>query len=542
MTERRELRILFTGIGRRVEFIQAFRQAAIILDQPIKLYGADKTGTAPALTYCNVINIVCDMKELHYIDELLRICRREAIDLVIPTIDTDLLLLSENRDKFSAVGTEVLVSDADRIRICRNKYLTAGFFVQCGVKTPDAVTSWQAYTGGFPAFIKPLDGSSSIGAHKAETMEELRVFAGELDDYVVQPFIQGTEYTVDVFCDLHGNALSIVPRKRLAVRAGEVLKTQICMDGQIIDEAAKIVSRFCPRGAITIQLIRDEETGEDHFLEINPRFGGGSPLSMRAGARSAEAILKLLRGETVQYQKEIADGAVFSRFDGSVCIDAGASPEGIKGVVFDLDDTLYPERAYVRSGFEAVARCLNDARAAELLWAYFEQGNAAIDVYLKQVGREAEKEACLEVYRTHMPHIALRDGALDVIDYLRKKGIKVGIITDGRPQGQWNKIAALKLDGWIDDVIVTDELGGPQFRKPNDIAFRIMQCRWRIPFEQMIYIGDNPAKDFQAPWQLGMRSAWLHCTDGLYPWPGATRLFYGCEIKELDEIIGIIEG
>ena len=68
----------------------------------------------------------------------------------------------------------------------------------------------------------------------------------------------------------------------------------------------------------------------------------------------------------------------------------------------------------------------------------------------------------------------------------------------------------------VDDIIITDELGGIQFRKPNDIAFRIMQNRWRVPFEQLVYVGDNPNKDFQAPRQLGMRWIYLFNKNGIY--------------------------
>lgn len=68
----------------------------------------------------------------------------------------------------------------------------------------------------------------------------------------------------------------------------------------------------------------------------------------------------------------------------------------------------------------------------------------------------------------------------------------------------------------VEDIIITDELGGVQFRKPNDISFRIMQNRWRIPFEQIIYVGDNPNKDFQASKQLGMRWRYFSNEDGLY--------------------------
>ena len=99
---------------------------------------------------------------------------------------------------------------------------------------------------------------------------------------------------------------------------------------------------------------------------------------------------------------------------------------------------------------------------------------------------------------------------------LRSKGIKVGVITDGRPEGQRNKIEVLGLAGLVDNIIITDELGGIQFRKPCDIAFRIMQTLWKLPASQMVYVGDNPVKDFQAPQQLGMKSVWLKNIDGLY--------------------------
>ena len=115
-----------------------------------------------------------------------------------------------------------------------------------------------------------------------------------------------------------------------------------------------------------------------------------------------------------------------------------------------------------------------------------------------------------------MPEIELYDGVKNLILNPKKKGIKVGIITDGSPEGQLNKIIALGLNDLIDDIIITDELGGTQFRKPNDIAFRIMQNRWRSPFEQLVYVGENPNKDFLAPRQLGMRWLYFKNKEGLY--------------------------
>ena len=221
------IKILFTGVGRRIELLQAFRDAALVLKKELKIYGADMAGTAPALAFCDYTRKVVAMEDAGYIENLLVICAEDDIDLLIPTIDTDLLALSENKDRFEAIGTHVMISEPDMIRVCRDKNNTSSFFVDCGLHAPMPVNDWKKYDSGFPAFIKPKDGSSSINAYKVENAEELEVYAGQIDDYIVQPFIDGKEYTIDIFCDWQGNPISIVPRERVQVRAGEVLKTRI---------------------------------------------------------------------------------------------------------------------------------------------------------------------------------------------------------------------------------------------------------------------------------------------------------------------------
>ena len=528
------MKILFTGVGRRIELLQAFRNAALVLNRDLKIYGADMAGTAPALAYCDFTRKAVSMKDPGYIRNLLDICGEDHIDLIIPTIDTDLLVLSENRERFEETGTRVMISEPAMIRICRDKNLTSRFFADCGLHAPMPVNDPKAYTGGYPAFIKPKDGSSSINAFRAENAGELEMYAEQIGDYVIQPFVSGREYTIDIFCDWEGEPVFIVPRERLQVRAGEVLKTRICMDPQMIAEAESLCRAFRPRGPMTVQLIRDNG-GTDWFIEINPRYGGGAPLSMKAGARSAETILRMLGGEEAGRSREpIADGAVYSRFDQSVCITEGGQP--VRGVIFDLDDTLYSEREYVRSGYHAVSEYLGGGYE-EKLRRYFEAGKPAIDALLQELGREAEKDQALRTYRGHMPAIRLYEGAGELINTLKARGIRVGIITDGRPEGQRNKIKALGLDRLIDDIIITDELGGPQFRKPCDIAFRILQTRWRLPAGQMVYVGDNPAKDFQAPQQLGMKSVWFRNDEGLYIGGGETGQIR--QITRLDAVLDL---
>ena len=231
--ENTKMNVLFTGVGRRIELLQAFRNAAIVLNKPLKIFGADMAVTAPALAYCDYIRLVVAMKDPEYINNLLSICIKDQISLLIPTIDTDLLVLSENKERFDAIGTRVMISAPDKISICRDKNYTSKFFAECGLKAPMPVNDWKVYQGGYPAFIKPKDGSSSINAFKVDNQKELEIYANQIGDYIVQPFVDGKEYTIDIFCDWDGKPLSIVPRERLQVRAGEVLKTEI------IDKKAK---------------------------------------------------------------------------------------------------------------------------------------------------------------------------------------------------------------------------------------------------------------------------------------------------------------
>ncbi len=516
----KKIKLLFTSVGRRIELIQSFRQAAEHLGIDCVIYGADITDTAPALMFCNRKEIVCRISNPNYIDEIKGICEREKIDAVIPTIDTDLLLLANNKEKIESVGTKVFISAPDKIALCRDKRFTADYFIKCGLKSPVPVDNVDDYNSGYPCFIKPKDGSSSINAYKVENHDDLIAYSRQVEDYIIQRFISGTEYTVDIFCDFDGNPIYITPRERVAVRGGEVLKTKIFQDDKIIEECRALIKDYKPCGALTVQLIRETQTGDDYYIEINPRFGGGAPLSMKAGANSAEALLKLLCGEKVTEQEKAAsNGAIYSRFDNCVCIEQGEKHK-LKAVIFDLDDTLYSEKEYVKSGFKKVAETIgNDVVATEKqLWQAFENGENAIDSVLRANNLYTEdlKNKCVNEYRNQIPDIHLFDGVVEVLTTLKQKGIKTGIITDGRPFGQRAKLKALGLENLVDEIIITDELGGINFRKPDDISFRIMQKRFNVNFGEIMYLGDNLNKDFIAPLQLGMQVGCFENKDGLY--------------------------
>lgn len=199
-------------------------------------------------------------------------------------------------------------------------------------------------------------------------------------------------------------------------------------------------------------------------------------------------------------------------------LECSAYLDNIEAVVFDLDDTLFPEKDYVCSGYRAVAAAFPQIENMEgKLWNAFQRKLPAIDAVLEAEGLATaeNKTLALQIYRSHFPQISLCPQVETLLNRLCKEK-KLGLITDGRPEGQWAKIRALDLEPYFDKIIVTDELGGPAFRKPNETAFRLMQKALDVPFEKMVYIGDNMGKDFIAPEKLGMQMIYFNNPDGLY--------------------------
>lgn len=194
-------------------------------------------------------------------------------------------------------------------------------------------------------------------------------------------------------------------------------------------------------------------------------------------------------------------------------LDAEKYIGDVVAVVFDLDDTLYSEKDYVRSGYWKIAEYFHIPQLYGQMWAAFERGGNAIDEALEANELIFHKQEALNIYRFQEPDIRLYPGVSEMLARIRLRK-KVGIITDGRPEGQWAKIRALGIR--VDEIIVTDELGGIEFRKPNEASFQLMHDRMGTEYNRMAYIGDNINKDFIAPEKLGMQSIWFHNRDGLY--------------------------
>lgn len=318
--------MLFTCIGRRVSLLKAFQRAARQVKANITCLGTDASELSPALRLCDDGILVKPTTHALYISELLSIVRDRQVDLIVPTVDLDLKRLAQQKRAFSRIGCRVLVSDPDVIDLCQDKRQTFRFLTQHGYDSPQTLSmraalkqTKRARALGFPCILKPWDGYASRSNVLVANQQELKFYAKKVPNAICQEYVQGTEFTCDVYVDFSGEVRCVVPRQRLEVRAGEVSKARIVKDPDVIETVAGLVSALgAGPGVITVQLIQTKER-ELKFIEVNPRFGGGVPLSVRAGANFPKWVLQELLGiETNTRPYAYRNGLIMLRYDAEV--------------------------------------------------------------------------------------------------------------------------------------------------------------------------------------------------------------------------------
>lgn len=171
-------------------------------------------------------------------------------------------------------------------------------------------------------------------------------------------------------------------------------------------------------------------------------------------------------------------------------------------ICFDLDDTLYKEIDYLKSAYKEIAVTVGHPEAAKQMLDWYYAKENAFEKLIESYGLSITISDCLKIYRNHFPDISLDASVKEYLVELKEDDAKLGLISDGRSITQRNKIKALGLEGLFDIEVISEEFG---FEKPSLQNFRVVMERFpeRTRF---IYVGDNPAKDFIAPNQLGWRT------------------------------------
>lgn len=314
--------ILITSAGQRVALVRNFQETLRRYFSDGKVYTTDMNPKlAPAAYVSDGCFEVPRCTSDDYIETLLTICLSNGIGMIVPTIDTELAILSANKEIFTKYDIFVSVSDYDFIMMCRDKRNTGKFFEEHGIRVPKAIDKFHPT---FPMFAKPYDGSLSTNLHYIKNADELTeeilndpklLFMEYIDKDVYK------EYTIDMYYGRDHKVKCIVPRERIKIRAGEINKgvtEKQPLTKYIYDRLEKIDGCV---GCICIQVFLNPQNGDVVGIEINPRFGGGYPQTCAAGGNFAELLIReYYSGEKVNYFDDWKDHLLMLRYDDAVYV------------------------------------------------------------------------------------------------------------------------------------------------------------------------------------------------------------------------------
>jgi len=316
--------ILITSAGRRVSLVSYFqKEAKELLGASAKVFTTDlyPEMSSACLTSDKGFK-VGRFTDPDYMDVLLELCLKNDVKLIIPTIDTELLLLAQHRDKFLVHGIHSIVSDEAFITCCRDKRNMNAFFEEKGFKIPGAIDIDEPK---FPIFIKPYNGSSSKDIFLIKEQSMLADYMKDKDRFMHLVYLSPKdykEYTIDLYYDKFSKLKCIVPRVRIAVRGGETNKGITQKHTEIVSFVKEHVGSIeGARGCLTLQIFHGIENGEIYGIEINPRFGGGYPLSYLAGANYPNWLIKeYLLNQEIQNFDSWEDNLLLLRHDNEMLV------------------------------------------------------------------------------------------------------------------------------------------------------------------------------------------------------------------------------
>jgi carbamoyl-phosphate synthase large subunit len=292
------LNVLITAGSRRVPLLEGFRRALRDLRLAGSVQVCDINVLSPTVLVADKAHLMPLSDDPSYVDRILGLCVEERIGLVVPTIDDELPVFSDARKRFEERGILVAVSDAFVTNLCNDKFATSAYLRDRGIPAAEAwLPDTVPHDARFPLFVKPRFGRGSVGAFCARDRRELDFFLSYVPGAVVQEYLDGLEYTIDLFCDLDGRALSAVPRHRAVIRSGVIDRGRTVADPSLIELATTCAAALTFVGACNIQC--RVVNGRPVIFEINPRFSGGIPLTIASGADFPRMLVQLALGVEV---------------------------------------------------------------------------------------------------------------------------------------------------------------------------------------------------------------------------------------------------
>lgn len=311
------MNVLLTCVGRRSYLVEYFKDS---IQPGGRVIAANSDDLTSGMLQADKSYVVPRVDSNEYIPTILEICKKEDVGLVVSLFDIDLPYLSESLDLFAKAGVRLAVSDPWVIDIANDKWKTFNFFEEHGIATPRTYLSLSdAYLGvekkeiAFPVIVKPRWGMGSLSIYKADDIDELNflyqfskkqieksylnILSKEDMErpVLIQEFVSGNEYGLDVFNDLEGEYIQTVAKQKIAMRSGETDMARTVSDPRLDAIGASLSELFRHRGNMDVDLL-ERPDGQFVVLEINARFGGGYPFSHLSGANFPLSLVEMAGG------------------------------------------------------------------------------------------------------------------------------------------------------------------------------------------------------------------------------------------------------
>lgn len=251
-----------------------------------KVVAVDSDCYATGFYLADTSYVVPQANSLNYWQTIIDIIKKEKINLLIPTGDSDVVFFAKNKKQLEKLGVCVFNCELSAIETMQDKLQ---FWNECKGLGVLPITSTTAHSIGFPLFAKPKRGSGSRGVKVCYNINDTQNLT---EDYIYQEYLPGEEYTVDVLCNFQSEVVAVVPRKRLQIKAGISTKNQIVNSPEIENICKALVKHLYIVGPVCIQLKQDL-AGEYKVIEINPRVGGGTHISTLAGVNIPELMIQI---------------------------------------------------------------------------------------------------------------------------------------------------------------------------------------------------------------------------------------------------------
>lgn len=304
-----EVNILMLGGAKRVSFATKIAIQGYRVGVSVNLMSWELSKVVPIACVAEVIEGP-RWSDPDILEKLHQLVTERKIDMIIPFVDASIAVAVRYRDKYGKVF--VPAGDLAAVEEMFDKVVAARRFEELGLPVP--ATYHPGDEPRFPLIAKPACGSASRGIVILRNQEDLDAIANP-QDYLIQEYIaDAKEFTVDCYVNRKGDIITTVPRERLEVVDGEVTRTVTVADRQAIELAVDVLKKFDFKGAVTVQCLKEPDTGRMLLMEVNPRFGGGIVCSIHAGADFPGFLFADFAGLPMQPCVDWRPGTEITRF------------------------------------------------------------------------------------------------------------------------------------------------------------------------------------------------------------------------------------